>query len=117
MIQQTDIRKISGTFTRAKVCIQPPDEPEIRYVRSEKSLQTAVYWEYCYTVDGVRYRKSYFHEDDEEELPSKIRIYYNRNNPQIMYREGEVRDGVFTSVLTIILGSILLFALIASYLW
>lgn len=100
-----------------KVCIQAPDEPGIQYVRSDKSLKTMVYWEYSYTVDGIQYRKSYFYEDDKDKLPSKIRIYYNRKNPKIMYREGEVRDGVFISVLTIILGSFLLFALIASYIW
>ena len=97
------------------MCIQAPDEPRIQYVRSEKSPKTMVYWEYCYTVEGTQYCKSYFYEDDESNLPSRIRIYYNRKNPKMMYREGGVRDGVIVSVASIILGALLLFSLIASY--
>ncbi len=99
-----------------KVCIQSPEEPGIQYVRSHKSSKSMVYWEYCYTVEGIQYCKSYFHEDDEAKLPSKIRIHYNRKNPQIMYREGSVRDGVIVSVASIILGTLFLFAVVASYL-
>ena len=98
-----------------KVCIQAPDEPGIQYVRSEKSPKTMVYWEYRYTVEGTQYCKSYFYEDDESNLPSRIRVYYNRKNPKMMYREGAVRDGVLVSVASIILGALLLFALVASY--
>jgi hypothetical protein len=100
-----------------KECIQAPDEPEIQYVRSEKSSKTMVYWEYCYTVGGIQYCKSYFHKDDESKLPSKIKIHYNRKNPKIMYRESAVRDGVIISVFSIILGAIFLFAVVASYIW
>lgn len=74
-----------------------------------------VYWEYCYTVEGIPYCKSYFYEDDGEKLPYKIKIYYNRKNPKIMYREGAMRDGVFMSALSIFLGSFLMFAVIAYY--
>ena len=98
-----------------KVCIQAPDEPGIQYVRSEKSSKTMVYWEYCYTVEGIQYSKSYFHEDDGAKLPSKVRIHYNKNNPRIMYREGAVRDGVIVSVASIILGTLFLFAVVVSY--
>ena len=98
-----------------KVCIQAPDEPGIQYVRSEKSSTTMVYWEYCYTVEGIQYSKSYFHEDDEAKLPSKVRIHYSKNNPRIMYREGAVRDGVIVSVASIILGTLFLFAVVVSY--
>lgn len=76
-----------------------------------------VYWEYCYTVEGIPYCKSYFHEDDGDKLPTKIRIHYNKKNPKIMYREGAVRDGVLVSVASIILGAFLLFAMAASYIW
>ena len=100
-----------------KVCIQAPDEPGLQYVHSDKSSKTMVYWEYCYTVDEIQYCKSYFHEDDETKLPSKIRIHYNRKHPKIMYREGAVRDGVIISVALIILGAIFLFAVVASYIW
>ena len=100
-----------------KVCIQAPDEPGIQYVRSEKSSKTMVYWEYCYTVGGIQYCKSYFYEDDESKLPSKIRIHYNRKNPKIMYREGAVRDGVIISLASIILGTLFLFAVVGSYIW
>ena len=99
------------------VCIQAPDEPGIQYVRSDKSSKTMAYWEYCYTVEGIQYCKSYFHEDDETKLPTKIRIHYNRKSPKIMYREGAVRDGVLISVATIVLGTIILFAVVASYIW
>ena len=98
-----------------KVCIQAPDEPGIQYVRSEKSSKTMVYWEYCYTVEGIQYSKSYFHEDDGAKLPSKVRIHYSKNNPRIMYREGAVRDGVIISVASIVLGALLLLAVVASY--
>lgn len=98
-----------------KVCIQAPDKPGIQYVRSEKSPKTMVYWEYCYTVEGIQYCKSYFYEDDEAKLPSKITINYNRKNPKVMYREGAVRDGVIISVASIILGTFFLFAVVASY--
>lgn len=111
------LRNLRYIHPGEKVCIQAPDEPGIKYVRSDKSLKTVVYWEYCYTVEGIQYRKSYFHEDDGDKLPSKTRIYYNRKNPKIMYREGEMRDGVVVSVLSIILGSFLLFAMIGSYIW
>ena len=97
-----------------KVCIQAPDEPGMQYVCSGKSSKTAVYWEYCYTVDGIQYCKSYFNDDDSSELPHKIRIYYNREKPKIMYREGSMRDGVFVSVLLIVLSTLFLFLLICS---
>ena len=100
-----------------KVCIQAPDEPGLQYVCSGKSSKTMVYWEYCYTVEGISYCKSYFREDDEDILPSKIKIYYNRKFPQIMYREGAVRDGVIVSVASIILGMLLLVAVVVSYIW
>lgn len=111
------LRNLRYIHPGEKVCIQAPDEPGIQYVRSDKSSKTMVYWEYCYTVEGIQYCKSYFYEDDEEKLPSKIKIYYNRDNPKIMYREGAVRDGVIVPVVSIILGALLLFAIIASYIW
>ena len=98
-----------------KVCIQAPDEPGVQYVRSEKSSKTMVYWEYCYTVEGIQYCKSYFYEDDEAKLPSKITIHYSKKNPRIIYRDGAVRDGVIISVASIVLGALLLLAVVASY--
>ena len=86
-------------------------------MRSDKSSKTMVYWEYFYTVEGIQYCKSYFHEDDETKLPSKIRIHYNRKTPKIMYREGELRDGVIISVASIILGTLFLLAVVAPYIW
>lgn len=100
-----------------KVCIQAPDESGIQYVRSDKSSKTIVYWEYFYTVDGVQYCKSYFHDDDKTKLPSRIRIYYNRKAPKLMYREGELREGVIISAASIILGTLFLLAVVASYIW
>ena len=98
-----------------KVCIPAPDKPGIQYVRSEKSSKTMVYWEYCYAVEGIQYCKSYFNEDDGAKLPSKIRIHYSKKNPKIMYRDGAVRDGAVFSVASIILGTLLLFAVVVSY--
>ena len=98
-----------------KVCIQAPDEPGVQYVRSEKSSKTMVYWEYYYTVEGIQYCKSYFYEDDEAKLPSKITIHYSKKNPRIIYRDGAVRDGVIISVASIVLGALLLLAVVASY--
>ena len=98
-----------------KVCIQAPDKPGVQYVRSEKSSKKMVYWEYCYAVEGIQYCKSYFNEDDEAKLPSKIRIHYSKKNPKIMYRDGSVRDGAVISVASIILGTLLLFAVVVSY--
>ena len=100
-----------------KVCIQAPDEPGMQYVSNGRSSKTMVYWEYCYTVEGTQYCKSYFYEDDEDQLPSRIRVHYNRKNPKMMYQEGGVRDGVVVSVVSILLGGISLLAAIASYIW
>ena len=100
-----------------KVCIQAPDEPGLQYVCSGKSSKTMVYWEYFYTVEGISYCKSYFYEEDETKLPSKISVYYNKKNPKIMYREGAVRDGVIISAASIVLSTIFLFAVVASYIW
>ena len=111
------LRNLRYIHPGEKVCIQAPDEPGLQYECSGKSSKTMIYWEYCYTVEGIRYGKSYFHEDDETKLPSKIRIHYNKKNPKIMYREGAVRDGVIISVASIILGAIFLFAVVASYIW
>jgi len=97
-----------------EVCIQAPDKPGLQYVHSDKSSKTMVYWEYCYTVEGIQYCKSYFYEEEETKLPSIIRVYYNRKNPKIMYREGAVRDGIIVSVASIILGALFLFAVVAS---
>ena len=74
-----------------------------------------VYWEYCYAVEGIQYCKSYFYEDDEAKLPSKITIHYSKKNPRIIYRDGAVRDGVIISVASIVLGALLLLAVVASY--
>jgi len=60
---------------------------------------------------------AYCHEDDEVQLPSKIKIYYNRTNPKIMYRERTVPSGVICPIVSIVLGAILLFAVIASCIW
>ena len=111
------LRNCRYIYPGEKVSIQAPDEPGIQYVCSGKNSKAMVYWEYCYTVEGISYCKSYFREDDEDILPSKIKIYYNRKFPKIMYREGAVRDGVIVSVASIILGILLLFAVIASYIW
>ena len=111
------LRNLRYIHPGEEVCIQAPDEPGLQYVRSDKSAKTMVYWEYSYTVEGSQYCKSYFYEDDEAKLPSKIRIHYNRKNPQFMYREGEVRNGVIISVASIILGALFLFAVVASYIW
>ncbi len=111
------LRNLRYIHPGENVCIQAPDESELQYVCSDKSSKTMVYWEYCYTVDGIQYCKSYFHEDDETKLPTKIRVHYNRKSPKIMYREGSVRDGVIISVASSILGTILLFAVVASYIW
>lgn len=100
-----------------KVCIQAPDAPGIQYIRSEKSSKAMVYWEYCYTVGGIAYCKSYFHEDDGAKLPSKIRIHYHRKNPNMIYRDGTARDGVIVSAASMILGAFLLLAVVASYIW
>lgn len=111
------LRNLRYIHPGEKVCIQAPDKPELQYVRSDKSSKTMVYWEYCYTVGGVQYCKSYFHEDDETKLPLKIRIHYNRKTPGIMYREGAVRDGVIISVSLIVLSTLLVFLVAASYFW
>ena len=111
------LRNLKYIHPGEKVCIQAPDKPGNQYVFSDKHSKTMVYWEYCYTVGGIQYCKSYFHEDDETKLPSTIKIHYNRNNPKIMYREGAVRDGVIISVTSIILSTILLFAVVVSYIW
>ena len=111
------LRNLRYIHPGENVCIQAPDEPGLQYVCSDKSSKTMVYWEYCYTVDGIQYCKSYFHEDNETKLPIKIRVHYNRKSPKIMYREGSVRDGVIISVASSILGTILLFAVVASYIW
>ena len=111
------LRNLRYIHPGENVCIQAPDEPGIQYVHSDKSSKTMAYWEYCYTVDGIQYCKSYFHEDDETKLPTKIRIHYNRKSPKTMYREGAVRDGVIISVASIVLGTIFLFAVVASYMW
>lgn len=97
------------------VCIQAPDKPGLQYSHSKRSKKTWVYWEYHYTVDGVPYCKSYFYEDDEEHLLSKVKIHYNRKNPKLMYREGAIREGVLISVFTIFIGTFFLAALVASY--
>ena len=89
------LRNLRYIHPGEKVCIQAPDD----------------------TVEGIQYCKSYFHEDDKAKLPSKIRIYYNRKTPKIMYREGAVRDGVIISVASITLSAIFLFAVVASYIW
>ena len=100
-----------------KVCIQVPDEPNMQYTRGAKYPYTVVYYEYCYTVDGIPYCKSYFHEDNEAKLPTKTRIYYNRKNPKMMYREGKARDGAVVSVVLLLLGAFFLLAVVSSYIW
>ena len=84
-------------------------------MRSGKSSKTWVYWEYWYTVGETPYCKSYFHEDDEEQLPSKINIYYMQKNPKITYREGAIPAGVIISVASIILSALFLFVVLVSY--
>jgi len=108
------LRNLRHIHPGEKVCIQAPDEPGLQYVCGAKSSKTMVYWEYCYTVEGIQYCKSYFYEEEETKLPSIIRVYYNRKNPKIMYREGAVRDGIIVSVASIILGALFLFAVVAS---
>ena len=100
-----------------KVCIQAPEEPGIHYIRSEKSSKTVVYWEYWYTVEGTQYCKSFFGEDDDDELPSEIKVHYNRKNPKMMYFDGAVRSGVLGSAVAIALASLFLFLIVASYVW
>lgn len=100
-----------------KVCIQVPDEPDMQYTRGAKYPYTVVYYEYCYTVEGISYCKSYFHEDNKAKLPSKTKIYYNRKNPKMMYREGKARDGVVVSVVLLLLGVFFLLAVVSSYIW
>ena len=100
-----------------KVCIQVSDEPDMKYTRGAKYPYTVVYYEYCYTVEGIPYFKSFFHEDNNAKLPSKTRIYYNRKNPKMMYREGKARDGVVVSVVVLLLGAFFLLAVVASYIW
>ena len=95
-----------GLYRRFSPAIQTNARSDNEYNR---------YTQYCYTVEGIPYCKSYFHEDNEAKLPTKTRIYYNRKNPKMMYREGALRDGVIVSVASIILGALLLFALVASY--
>ena len=109
------LRNLRHVQPGEKVCIQAPDEPGLQYVRSDKGSKTMVYWEYCYTVESIQYCKSYFYAEDETKLPPKIRVYYNKKNPKIMYREGAVRDGVIVSVASFILGALFLFAVVASY--
>ena len=109
------LRNLRYILPGEKVCIQAPDKPGLQYVRSDKSSKTMVYWEYCYTVEGTQYCKSYFNEDDAAKLPSQIRIHYSKKKPKIMYREGAVRDGVVISVASIILATLFLLAVVASY--
>ena len=100
-----------------KVCIQVSDEPDMKYTRGAKYPYTVVYYEYCYTVEGIPYCKSFFHEDNNAKLPFKTRVYYNRKNPKMMYREGKARDGVVVSVLSLFLGAFFLLAVVSSYIW
>lgn len=84
---------------------------------SGRSSKGAVYFEYCYKVEGVPYCKSYFYEDDKKDkskLPTAIKMYYNKKKPTMVFREGETRDGVILSVVLLILGVPLLVASIVS---
>ncbi len=91
-----------------KVCIEAPDEPGIQYICNGKNTKRMRYWEYHYTVNGVPYCKSYFREEDDDELPYTIKIYYHWKNPKMMYMEGGFREGVLFAVLIGILGCIFL---------
>lgn len=97
-----------------KACIQAPDEQGLEYRCSGKDLNAHVYYEYHYTVDGRHYCKSYFNEADDDGLPSKIKMHYNKRKPQLAFRDGAVRENSVVSLLLITLGVILLFGSIAS---
>ena len=100
-----------------RVCIQAPDEPGKQYVCSGKDSRPYVYFEYIYTVEGIKYCKSYFSKDDGDELPSKIIMHYNIKNPKMVFQDGEVRDGVLISIVFIFFSLFMLFALVATYIW